>query len=922
MSSIDEYFGFNEPNKKVEPEQKSLSDRSKGMSDGMLRLNKTSEYFEEAYNLIEPEPIQEEFIIERNDYPQAPDLSDLSIEELEALAEEKSKEIEIDKIKSIAAQGIPEAWVASETGMTTEHAESYVDRFRQVLKAEEPEEGVDIQEKRFADMERRIVALSNTMEGVKGYINEGTLVSGIGQGGDGQLPGGGEVLLRRLDDVNLEGIQDGDSIVWSEIDGQFLPGAGGGAGGDFLPRDGSKPMEGQLSIIYDTQNPLNRGLPALSIKDTLTSVNEFAIDYQGAFIRDFSDPSFEYNPPTRNYLANKGYVDDEIQKANLSILTFKGTKDCTIEDPDQPINNGDVYEHTGPSGTTTVAWGAQQIEPADFIAFEGRDWVIITPEGDLYVKKGGDVMTGALKLQTNGGQPQTPSHDDEAVNKKHVDDNFLDVKGGTLTGATFNYRRQASTADFAADQDDDSDLRFVTINTRIAKNTDTGGTEDSSTRRRYGIRFKLDDGNSFKNTLAVNNRDNRFIQISGGVDPSISFNTNLINSNWDPSIQDKMDRAGVMIFGIPTPGPGADETSAVNKKYVDENFISVSGDSIVTGHIYLAAPGAYIAHAIDYGTTSQPSTGAKLLDVVDTGDNNRLRYEVTAFRFHSKSSGKDVNTVNHQLYFDSTKNEEPSFYFKSKETSTDTNKQLFIIKNELIDIFTDVDMHYKRITYTSDPIDGRDAATKDYADKKLAKSGGTMTGDIAMAGHKITNLPLPDGDQQPATKKYVDDLVSGSSGTGVYLPVDGTGKMESVLNMDYNRIKNLAAPTQDKDAATKEYVDTHTRIGRGFRIQFTDVNPSEGKMYQSDITTGTGRTFTFHKTDADKHMFNLASGSITDGPFYGVGRGATGDCFCVFKTSEVRRKDAYRLEAVNCEIIYQQSISANALVYWNFNPFW
>jgi len=39
----------------------------------------------------------------------------------------------------------------------------------------------------------------------------------------------------------------------------------------------------------------------------------------------------------------------------------------------------------------------------------------------------------------------------------------------------------------------------------------------------------------------------------------------------------------------------------------------------------------------------------------------------------------------------------------------------------------------------------------------LPLAGGTMTGDIAMATHKITDLPQPTLDQDSATKKYVDD---------------------------------------------------------------------------------------------------------------------------------------------------------------------
>ena len=76
-----------------------------------------------------------------------------------------------------------------------------------------------------------------------------------------------------------------------------------------------------------------------------------------------------------------------------------------------------------------------------------------------------------------------------------------------------------------------------------------------------------------RKALAVNNRTNRFIQISGGVDPSIEFNTNLVDSNFDPSKPDDKQTflvPGVAITGIPYPGGRAKQTQAVNKLYVDE----------------------------------------------------------------------------------------------------------------------------------------------------------------------------------------------------------------------------------------------------------------------------------------------------------------------------------------------------------------
>ena len=67
------------------------------------------------------------------------------------------------------------------------------------------------------------------LDRMKRTILENTVVSGIGQGGDGQTPGSGEVRFAKLDDVVLDGISIGDTIIWDGIN--FVPGAPGTGGG-------------------------------------------------------------------------------------------------------------------------------------------------------------------------------------------------------------------------------------------------------------------------------------------------------------------------------------------------------------------------------------------------------------------------------------------------------------------------------------------------------------------------------------------------------------------------------------------------------------------------------------------------------------------------------------------------------------------
>ncbi len=742
---INDFLGVNKP-KEIKKEM-SMQERLNGISQvGPLSLGKTSDYFEEAYKQIEPDPETDkeiEQMFTESVIEPSVDLSSLSIEELETLAEQKTQEIEIEQIAEIGKQSLSFEYKPNPEAQILESVDSYSSALDRTI-VQEDEELIDPDKFRLNEMDRKIVAISNSLEGMKGYITEGTLVSGIGQGGDGQLPGGGEVLLRGLDDVDITGIVDGDGIIWSEIDQQFKPGAaGGGVSGDFLPRDGSKPMEGQLSIIYDTQNPLARGNPALSIRESDTSLHEFRIDYQGAYVKDFADPTFEYRPPTRDYLANKGYVDDEILKANLSILNFRGTKDCTTEDPDQPINSGDVYEHIGPPGSTTPAWGLLQIKTADFIAFEGKTWVILSPSNDVYVKKGGDVMSGALKLQDGAGHPAVISADDQAVNLKHVADNYLNVAGGNIHG-DIEFQSRMTEQEGIDNQDTDYDGRFVELATKIPYLTDKGYQETSQYRKPFGIRFKLDDGNTFMNTVAFNNRHNRFITISGGVDPAIKFGQNLLNSNYK----------GVRITGIPMPLSQDGASAAIPRGYVDGNFLNLTGGTL-TGDLQLTAPDAKLKLIYDFenptrilvndpnfletGTVSLPAEEdrANTYEVIDIDGTIVAQNEVFVF-IDNTNTKRYVNSTNMNL---KQPTDDGAYYFKF---NTDN---VLVLKPDEIEFHKDVDCHQNKLTRVEDPTDNFDAANKQYVDNTitgglvngfLPLAGGTMTGNLTMSKSSIT----------------------------------------------------------------------------------------------------------------------------------------------------------------------------------------
>ena len=92
----------------------------------------------------------------------------------------------------------------------------------------------------------------------------------------------------------------------------------------------------------------------------------------------------------------------------------------------------------------------------------------------------------------------------------------------------------------------------------------------------------------------------------------------------------------------------------------------------------------------------------------------------------------------------------------------------------------------------------------------VKKSGDTMSGALDMQNHKVTNVAAPTETADAANKGYVDTAVSGlTDGTTAMPYVKKSGDtMTGALNMQNNKVTNVAAPTETADAANKGYVDT------------------------------------------------------------------------------------------------------------------
>lgn len=172
---------------------------------------------------------------------------------------------------------------------------------------------------------------------------------------------------------------------------------------------------------------------------------------------------------------------------------------------------------------------------------------------------------------------------------------------------------------------------------------------------------------------------------------------------------------------------------------------------------------------------------------------------------------------------------------------------------------TDLSMATYKLTNLGTPTNSADAATKAYADTKLALSGGTMTGAIAMSNNLITGLATPSASTDAANKQYVDDVAQ-----GLNIHAASFAATTANLNATYSNGTSGVGATLTNAGTQAAFTTDGQNTTVGARILVKDqTNTAQNGIY-TVTTVGSGSTnwVLTRATDFDTSV-EIAGGDFT-----------------------------------------------------------
>ena len=148
-----------------------------------------------------------------------------------------------------------------------------------------------------------------------------------------------------------------------------------------------------------------------------------------------------------------------------------------------------------------------------------------------------------------------------------------------------------------------------------------------------------------------------------------------------------------------------------------------------------------------------------------------------------------------------------------------------------------------------------------YINNNYIRSDGTtpVSGSINMNGNTLYNVPDPVNPQDVATKEYADNVRGGG---WINRKQDGTYAIKRYLDIDGKKLKNIPPPVDDADAVNKIYADTLSDETKGYVISITPfVNQQNRYTATNDINM---RGFTLQNVGEPTNDKDVATKGYVD----------------------------------------------------------
>ena len=149
----------------------------------------------------------------------------------------------------------------------------------------------------------------------------------------------------------------------------------------------------------------------------------------------------------------------------------------------------------------------------------------------------------------------------------------------------------------------------------------------------------------------------------------------------------------------------------------------------------------------------------------------------------------------------------------NKVINYESQREIFLSRQESFPMQADINMNNNFIQNIATPTSSHQVTNKGYCDYNFLnrQKGGVIMGPLSMNRNDLTGIPdTPKFGYSAVNKNYVDTEITKvhqNLDLTPFLRKDGRRVMTGNLNMDGNKIIRLASPTDNSDAANKQYID-------------------------------------------------------------------------------------------------------------------